>query len=85
MPEKAREHPAQVLQVLSDGKWHRLNEIAEKLRLRQERVQEIVRFFSKYGLAEFDERKRVVKLTPPMLEFSRRASRPISPRAFPNQ
>jgi Mn-dependent DtxR family transcriptional regulator len=60
-----------LLRALSDGGWHRVGELAERLEVRAEDVEEAARLLSKYGMAVYDAEGRRVRLSEPMLRFLR--------------
>jgi len=49
-----------------------VDELAERLEVRAEDVEEAARFLSKYGMAFYDAEGRRVRLSEPMLRFLRR-------------
>ena len=55
--------------VLQDGKWHELDEIAEKYRLRRLQVDIVINFLAEYDLVTLDKENQKVKFTPPMFRF----------------
>lgn len=58
-----------MLDQLKDGKWHELVELAKKLSVPIERVQEVAEFLVRHEHANFDERRRRIKLKPDFLEL----------------
>jgi DNA-binding IclR family transcriptional regulator len=53
---------AMTLELLGDGKWHRIEEMRQQMNLSFCEVEEITSFLDKYGFAEVDgsnERVRV--------------------------
>ena len=53
---------AMVLDILSDGKWHGIDELQQRLELDEREVQEIAAFLSKYDFAKSDEENRKVRI-----------------------
>nr|MDO8133984.1 hypothetical protein [Candidatus Njordarchaeum guaymaensis] len=53
-----------ILVFFSDGSWHTPEEIVSRFNLDRVTVQEIVRFFVKYGLLRLDEDGRKAVITP---------------------
>jgi DNA-binding IclR family transcriptional regulator len=45
---------AMILDVLSDGKWHSISELTEKLRLSGYEVEPRLEFLNEFELAKFD-------------------------------
>jgi len=58
-----------ILELLEDGKWHDLREIAEKSNLHEFKLEMIKSFLSEYKFVMLDEERQKVKLTPPTLKF----------------
>lgn len=58
-----------MLDQLRDGKWHELEELAEKLGVPIEKVREVAEFLVRHEHANFDERRRRIKLKPDFLEL----------------
>jgi DNA-binding IscR family transcriptional regulator len=50
------------LELLSDGKWHRTEELLLKLELNEHKLQEVTAFLRKYGFVEIDKKNRKVKI-----------------------
>lgn len=53
---------ALVLEVLGDGKWHRLEDLQHQMDLTSDELGEIADFLGVYGFAEVDESKNRVKI-----------------------
>lgn len=58
-----------MLDKLRDGKWHELLEIARNLSVSIQQVQEIAEFLVRHEHANFDYRRRRIKLKPDFLEL----------------
>jgi len=58
----------EILQLLRDGKWHDLRDIAEKCS-KPAKVEITIRFLSEYGFIEMNKKGRKARLRPLMLEF----------------
>lgn len=65
---------AEVLEMLEDGKWHTLKEMQEKIKLSENKVQQIVEFLKEYGFVLMDEEKGWVKLDETVKEFLRQTA-----------
>jgi len=51
---------SELLEFLAeDGGWHTIGEVAEAVGLSPERVEELLRDLSEFGLVQFDEEGRV--------------------------
>jgi hypothetical protein len=53
---------AVILDVLSDGKWHGIEELKQRMEMGVYEVQEIARFLNKYGFAMIDDANKKVKI-----------------------
>ena len=53
---------AMVLDILSDGKWHGIDELQQRLELDEREVRVIAAFLSKYDFAKSDEENRKVRI-----------------------
>ena len=53
---------AVILEILSDGKWHGIDELQGRMGLNERKVQEIAKFLSEYDFAEIDDANRKVKI-----------------------
>jgi DNA-binding IclR family transcriptional regulator len=51
-----------ILELLSDGKWHMIEELLARLELNKQKFQEITTFLNKYDFVEIDEKNRKVKI-----------------------
>jgi DNA-binding IclR family transcriptional regulator len=51
-----------ILDVLSDGKWHSVEELQKGLELDEDEVREVTEFLNKYDLAKVDEKNGKVKI-----------------------
>jgi DNA-binding IclR family transcriptional regulator len=53
---------AEVLKILSDGKWHLLEELQQSMKLTSGQMQKIAEFLGEYKFVTFDDSKKGVKL-----------------------
>ena len=53
---------AMVLDILSDGKWHGIDELQQRLELKEREVRKIATFLSKYDFVKSDEENRKVRI-----------------------
>jgi len=51
-----------ILEILEDGRWHRVSEIVNHTGTPEETVLRIVRFLGEYGFANIDDEGERVKL-----------------------
>jgi len=65
---------AEVLEMLEDGRWHTLKEIREKIKLSENKIQQIVEFLKGYGFVLIDEEKSWIKLDETVKEFLRQTA-----------
>jgi len=63
---------SRILELLEDGKWHDLEEIVEKSRIYEFKLEMIKNFLTEYKFIMLDEERRKVKLTPPTFKFFRK-------------
>jgi hypothetical protein len=64
-----------ILELLSDGKWHGVDELLVEAGLCERRFREIVLFLGKYDFVTFDEEKLRVKVNK---DFKRLLAQPVS-------
>lgn len=53
---------AEFLEMLNDGKWHTLDEVQQKMKLKENDVQRIAVFLKEYNLIVMEETKKGIKL-----------------------
>ena len=58
-----------ILEVLDDGKWHRMSEILEKSKLANSTMKRIIGFLAEYQLIQRDETLQTIRLTTETLRF----------------
>jgi hypothetical protein len=51
-----------VLEILSDGKWHGMKELRQRMELDEYEVHEITMFLNKYSFAKIDDENKKVKI-----------------------
>lgn len=59
----------ETLKALKDGKWHHLEEIAEKSSIQESKVEMIVNFLADYDFIRYNRDGRKVKLPPLTRKF----------------
>ena len=64
-----------ILELLSDGKWHGVEDLLVKTGLNEQKFQEITLFLSKYDFVKFDEEKRRVKIN---RDFRKLLAQPVA-------
>lgn len=53
---------AGVLEMLSDGKWHTLEEIRKKMKLNKNQIQQITGFLMQYEFVSVDETGKNIRI-----------------------
>lgn len=61
----------QVLRLLRDERWHKINEIAEQTRLTNFKMQIIIEFLSKYRFIRLDRRNGKIRISHSLARFFR--------------
>lgn len=51
-----------VLEILSDGKWHTLREIQQKIKTNEDQTRRITEFLKEYEFIILDEEEKKVRL-----------------------
>jgi predicted transcriptional regulator len=64
-----------ILELLSDGKWHGIEELLLEAGLSEQKFQEITGFLSKYGFVKVDEENKKVKVN---RDFQRLLVQPVT-------
>ena len=59
----------QILELLKDGNWHKLDDIAKQFGLQQSKLEAIVDFLAKYEFIHIDKDEQKAKLTHPVVKF----------------
>ena len=52
---------AMILELLSDGKWHGIQELLLRLEINEQKFQEITTFLNKYSFVKIDEKNSKIK------------------------
>ena len=60
---------AHILEILGDGKWHRLSDVRECIGVSDGRMLEILSFLSKYEFLEVDYVRERVRMEKEVKEF----------------
>lgn len=63
----------QVLELLENGDWHELTEIARKSGLQQSKLEAVVDFLAEYEFIHVDKEQQRAKLTHPVLKFLKKS------------
>ncbi len=59
----------EILDMLRDEKWHSISEISSIFNIDEWKLHEVLRFFTNFGLVEYDEAGKRVKITKSGLSF----------------
>ena len=59
----------EILDLLKNGEWHGIEEVADKIRLHNSKVELITSFLAEYDFLQFDKKERKIKLSPQLLVF----------------
>ena len=62
-----------VLELLKDGNWHKLNEIAKQSGLQQSKLEAIVNFLAEYEFICVEKDEQKAKLTHPVVKFLKKS------------
>ena len=62
----------QILELLKNGEWHGLKEIADKTGLQEFKVEVITSFLAEYNFLEFNKKEKKIKMSPELLLFLRK-------------
>jgi DNA-binding IclR family transcriptional regulator len=52
-----------ILEILHNGDWHKVTEIAEKTGTQESKIELISRFLSTYDFLEYDKKSKRIKLS----------------------
>lgn len=66
----------EVLEILSDGKWHELEEIRKEKDLSKGQVRQIMEFLNQYEFVKLDETMKKVRIEESAREFMGRKTIP---------
>jgi hypothetical protein len=58
-----------ILEILSDGKWHGIEELQQRMELDEYEVREITTFLNKYDFAKIDDANKKVKINRDFQKF----------------
>ncbi len=51
-----------ILELLSDGRWHGVEELLSRAELNEQKVEEVTGFLSKYDFVKVDKKNKRVKI-----------------------
>jgi len=58
-----------ILEILNNGDWHRVTEVAEKTGTQESKIKLISSFLSAYDFLEYDKKTKRIKLSTEMQDF----------------
>lgn len=59
----------QILLLLTDNKWHNLDELTQKVALSQAKLEQVINFLTEYDFIQMGQNPKKVKLKPQLLKF----------------
>lgn len=59
----------QILELLKNGEWHGLREIADKTGLQEFKVEVIMSFLAEYNFLKFNKKEKKMKMSPELVLF----------------
>jgi len=59
----------EILELLKNGEWHKLKEIADKTRLHEFKVELVTSLLAEYDFLKYDKEEKRIKLSPQLLLF----------------
>jgi len=59
----------EIIETLSDGKWHGIGELQQKVKIKEYEVQEVASFLDNYDFATVDDAKKKVKINKNFRKF----------------
>jgi len=67
---------SKILEMLSDGQWHLLEEIQQKTELDKNKTRQVMVFLKKYSFIVLDEAKKRIKLEEAVRNFLTQTATP---------
>ena len=58
-----------IFEILNNGDWHRLTEVAEKTGTQESKIELISSFLSAYDFMEYDKKTKKIKLSTELQDF----------------
>jgi len=58
-----------IFEILNNGDWHRLTEVAEKTGTQESKIELISSFLSAYDFLEYDKKTKRIKLSTELQDF----------------
>jgi DNA-binding IclR family transcriptional regulator len=67
---------SKILEILSDGQWHLLEEIQQKTELDKDKTRQVMVFLKKYSFIVLDEAKKRIRLEETVRNFLTQTATP---------
>jgi len=58
-----------IFEILNNGDWHRLREVAEKTGTQESKIEVVSSFLSAYDFLEYDRKTKKIKLSTELQDF----------------
>ncbi len=62
----------EILDIIHNGDWHKVTEIAKRIRTQESKIELISRFLSTYDFIEYDKKSKRIKLSNELQDFFER-------------
>ncbi len=59
----------EIIEILHNGDWHKLAEVAKKTRTEKSKIELISSFLSTYDFVEYDRKTKLIRLSAGVLNF----------------
>lgn len=58
-----------IFEILTNGDWHKVTEVAEKIGTQESKIKLVSSFLSAYSFLEYDKKTKKIKLSTEMQDF----------------
>jgi len=58
-----------IFEILTNGDWHKVTEVAEKIGTQESKIELVSGFLSAYSFLEYDKKTKRIKLSTEMQDF----------------
>jgi hypothetical protein len=58
-----------MLEILSDGEWHTIDDVRKKMRLNEDQLKQITEFLSEYDFISVDDSKERIRIKEDVRRF----------------
>ena len=66
---------AMALEILGDGRWHRIDELLSRLKLSEDKFRDLTSFLNAYSFVKVDEKNGRVKIS---RDFKKLLTQPVT-------